>query len=244
MPDTGPTISKIVTSSTSFVEKAVEFRHFMLFTAFLLILDSCLVVFFNKSLTSAFQSTSDPEVSASNALIFLGLFFFSMSLFFPAIRQLMRLAIGAVYFKWFWDSNSNSKLGTDWDFPSLKKREAIINKDSFVLDIIYKHESELMDKNINLNVGFSLIFIFVINYFALGNDTIQTLTQQASLLLDVDFGFWINRLINAGIAVFLFFIFTMLLLSLDPNEEDRVYIPSNSDRDKVSKTKNSDLGKA
>jgi len=48
--DSSPSISKIVASSTSFVEKAVEFRHFMLFTSFILLLDACLVVFFDKNI--------------------------------------------------------------------------------------------------------------------------------------------------------------------------------------------------
>lgn len=228
MSDSGPSISKIVSSSTSFVEKAVEFRHFMLFTAFLLLLDSCLVVFYKKGLTAAFLSLDDPEVSAGNALIFLGAFFFSMALFFPAIRQLFRLGVGYIFFKWFWDPKANNKLGDDWHFPSLKKKDALINKDDFVLSLVQKHEDEAMDKNINLNVGFSLVSLFLVNYFVIGDGALQSLTQQAALLIDTDFGFWVNGLINAGIGIFSIFLFIMLCLSLDPVEEDRIYIPSQS----------------
>lgn len=233
MSDSGPSISKIVSSSTSFVEKAVEFRHFMLFTTFLLLLDSCLVVFYKKGLTAAFSSLDEPEVSAANALIFLGIFFFSMALFFPAIRQLLRLVVGSVYFKWFWDSKSRNDLGDDWHFPSLKKKEALINKDDFVLNLVQKHEDEAMDKNINLNIGFSLVSLFLVNYFIIGDGALQSLTQQAVLLIDTDFGFWVNRLINAGIGIFSIFIFIMLCLSLNPVEENRVYIPSQSKPNQV-----------
>ncbi|WP_156906453.1 hypothetical protein [Halomonas halocynthiae] len=226
MADSGPSISKIVASSTSFVEKAVEFRHFMLFTAFVLLLDSCLVIFYGKDLLSSFESLNEPEVNAANAIVFLALFFFSMALFFPALRQIIRLGIAWVYFKWFWSLESKNEYGDGWHYPSLKKDEALKNRDNFVLDIIAKHEEEIMNKHINLNVGFALVLLFAVNFLAIGSESLNTLTQQAAFLLDKDFGFWINRLINAGIGVFIIFSLIMLGLSLNPVEEDKVYIPS------------------
>ena len=226
MADSGSSISKIVASSTSFVEKAVEFRHFMLFTTFVLLLDSCLVIFFGKDLLSSFDSLNEPEVNAANAIVFLGIFFFSMALLFPALRQIIRLGIAWVCFKWFWSSESKNEYSDGWHYPSIKKDEALKNKDGFVLDIIAKHEEEAMNKHINLNVGFALVLVFAVNFLVIGSESLNTLTQQAALLLDKDFGFWINRLINAGIGVFVIFSVIMLGQSLNPVEEDKVYIPS------------------
>lgn len=238
MADSGSSISKIVASSTSFVEKAVEFRHFMLFTAFVLLLDSCLVIFFGKDLLSSFDSLNEPEVNAANAIVFLGVFFFSMALLFPALRQIIRLGIAWVYFKWFWSSESKNEYGGGWHYPSIKKDEALKNKDGFVLDIIAKHEEETMNKHINLNVSFALVLVFAVNFLVIGSESLNTLTQQAALLLDKDFGFWINRLINAGIGVFVIFSVIMLGLSLNPVEEDKVYIPSD---DRESDDRESDV---
>lgn len=226
MSDLGSSISKIVASSTSFVEKAVEFRHFMLFSSFVLLLDSCLVIFFEKALLSSLKSLNDPEVNAANAIVFLGVFFFSMALFFPALRQTLRFGIACGYFKWFWSSETKSEYGGGWHYPSLKKDEALKDRDDFVLDIISKHEEEIKNKHVNLNVGFALVLLFAVNFLVIGNESSNTLTQQSALLLDKDFGFWINHLINAGVGVFIIFSFVMLCLSLNPVEEDKVYIPS------------------
>lgn len=233
MSDSGPSISRIITSSTGFVEKAVEFRHFMLFTSFILLLDSCLLMFFGKNILSSFKSLNEPEVNAASAIIFLGVFFFCMALFFPALRQITRLGIAWIYFKWFFNPSKKSELNNSWHYPSLIKHEALKNKDKVILEIIEKHEEETKNKNINLNVGFSLVILFAINYFVLGGEHLSSITQQAELLLDRDFGFWINRIINAGLAVFVIFNFVMAGLSLNPIEEDKVYIPFSSDDNNV-----------
>lgn len=225
MQDSGPSISKIVASSTSFVEKAVEFRHFMIFTSFVLLLDSCLAIFYGKNLLSSFRGLNEPEVNAANAIVFMSVFFFSMALFFPALRQVTRLGIAWIYFKWFW-SSKRVELDKDWHYPSLIKNEALKNKDKIIFDMIEKHEEEVKNKHINLNVGFSLALLSAVNYFVLGGETVNTITQQARLLLYTDFGFWINRFLNAAIVVFFIFNLIMLCLSLHPIEEDKVYIPS------------------
>jgi len=227
--DSGPSISKIVASSTSFVEKAVEFRHFMLFTSFILLLDACLVVFFDKNILSSFQSLSGPEVNAASAIIFLGVYFFCMALFFPTLRQISRLGVALIYFKWFWNSSKGSNLGNNWHYPSLIKEKALTKRDKVILDIVENHEEEIKNKRVNLNVGFALVFLFVINYFVLGDENLRSITQQAELLLDRDFGFLINLIINAGMAVFVIFNMVMVGLSLNPIEEDKIYIPSGSD---------------
>ncbi|MBA4501106.1 hypothetical protein [Marinobacterium marinum] len=233
MSDSGPSISKIVASSTSFVEKAVEFRHFMLFTSFILLLDSCLVIFFGKNILSSFQNLNEPEVNAANAIIFLGVFFFGMALFFPALRQISRLGVAWVYFKWFWSSAKENNLSDGWHYPSLIKDRALKKKDKVVLDIVEKHEEEIKIKHVNLNVGFALVSLFALNYLVLGAENLITITQQAELLLDKDFGFWVNRFINAGMAVFVIFNLFMLCLSLNPIEEDKVYIPGGNDDENV-----------
>ena len=198
----------------------------MLFTAFILLLDSCLVIFYEKDLLSSFKSLNEPEVNAANAIVFLGVFFLSMALFFPALRQLVRLGIAWIYFKWFWNSASKNEYGEGWHYPSLKKDDALKNKDEFVLDIIEKHEEELANKHINLNVVFALVLLFGVNFFVIGGESLNSLTQHAAQLLYKDFGFWVNRIINAGIGVFVIFSLVMLGLSLNPIEEDKVYIPS------------------
>lgn len=229
MSESNLSISKIVASSTSFVEKAVEFRHFMLFTSFILFLDSCLLIFFGKNILSSFANRNDPEVNAASAIIFLGVFFFSMAIFFPALRHIARTIVALIHYKWPSKSIKKSVLDNDWHYLSAIKYVALKNKDKVALDIIEKHELEIKNKNINLNIGFALSFLFTINYFVLGDDTIRSITQQAELLLDKDFGFWIDRIINAGIAVFIIFNLIMTILSLNPYEEDQVYMPLGND---------------
>lgn len=65
MADSSISIGKVITTSTSFVDKAVEFRHFMLLISFLLALDSCLMIFYKKNLLQSFDHLSAPEVSVA-----------------------------------------------------------------------------------------------------------------------------------------------------------------------------------
>lgn len=229
MADAGSSISRIVTSSTSFVEKAVEFRHFMLFTYFVFLLDSCLILFYKKPLLSAFSGLNAPEVSAANAIVFMGVFFFSMALFFPTLRQITRMCVAWIYFKWFYKFPTTNSAASGWHYPSLIKEKALLNKDKFVLDLIDKHEEETNSKNINFNVGFSLAIISAINYFTLGDKSLNTITQQAVLLLDANFGFIINQIVKMVIFVFVIFNLIMLYLSLNPIEEDKIYLPDSEE---------------
>jgi hypothetical protein len=89
MADSSNSISKVITTSTTFIDKAVEFRHFMLLTSFLLALDSCLMIFFKKNLLQSFGSLSAPEVNAAGALVFLGIFAFLMAMLFPVLRYVL-----------------------------------------------------------------------------------------------------------------------------------------------------------
>ncbi|WP_370683395.1 hypothetical protein AB9V60_08915 [Pseudomonas syringae pv. atrofaciens] len=63
MADSASGMSKALATITSFIEKAVEMRHFMLLISFILALDSCLMVFFHKNLLGAFSRLDASEVS-------------------------------------------------------------------------------------------------------------------------------------------------------------------------------------
>ncbi|MCA5969027.1 MULTISPECIES: hypothetical protein [Pseudomonas] len=235
MADSASGMSKALATTTSFIEKAIEMRHFMLLISFILALDSCLVFFFQKNLLGAFAKLDAPEVSGGNALVFLGLFAFMMTLLFPTLRQLMLLPINYVSSKL---QIRYEKFGDpEMRFASVVRRQAIIDRDKVALDILEKRKSVKEDSETNMNIGFAMSMLLALNFLVLGDANTHTLTQIAQNLLES--ATVPSSKLFIKISFFLFWSFTayILLEALKPKPVfDRVYWPE-SDEQRAARLK-------
>ncbi|WP_263259011.1 hypothetical protein [Pseudomonas oryzihabitans] len=222
MADSNISIGKVISTSSNFVDKAVEFRHFMLLISFLLALDSCLMIFYKKNLLQSFDHLSAPEVSAPGALIFLGIFAFLMALFFPVLRHLLLAATTWIRFYYPIKEEGSSN---DFRYPSLARREALIKRDKLIIELLEKQEEQKVNHETNMNIGFGLAVMFAIDYSALGNDEILTLAQTAAALPDLISGFWISLLIRIAFGVFIIFLLVIFAMSLTPDTDQKLYLP-------------------
>jgi hypothetical protein len=229
MADSSNSISKVITTSTTFIDKAVEFRHFMLLTSFLLALDSCLMIFFKKNLLQSFGSLSAPEVNAAGALVFLGIFAFLMAMLFPVLRYVL-LGV-TTWIKWQYPAK-DKKNNHDYRYPSDARKKALIERDKLIIELLDKENEQRRDHQTNMNIGFGLVIMFLINYLFLGTDQVLTLTQTAVTLLDVMKGFWISALIHISLGTFTIFLVAVLAMSLKPETSDKIYLPE-SDEEKA-----------
>ncbi|WP_248798039.1 hypothetical protein [Pseudomonas sp. MWU13-2105] len=174
---------------------------------------------------------SAPEVNAAGALVFLGIFAFLMALFFPVLRQIL-LAV-TVWTKLL-PSAKDNPIDHDYRFPSITRQKALIERDKLVIELLDKQEEHRRDHDTSMNIGFGLVFTFVINFWLLGTSQVLTLTQTAVTLLDVAWGFWISALIYMALGIFAISLMVILALSLNPETSDKIYLPE-SDEEKAAR---------
>lgn len=238
MADSSNSISKVITTSTTFIDKAVEFRHFMLLISFLLVLDSCLMIFFKKNLLQSFGSLNAPEVNVAGALVFLGIFAFLMALLFPVLRHLLLFV--TTWIKWQYPSEQKLP-DPDYRYPSSVRSKALIERDKLIIELLDKEEGRRVDHQTNMNIGFGLVIMFVINFFILGTDQVLTLTQTAVTVLDVVTGFWMSALIKISLGTFTVFLMMILAMSLTPEASDKFYLPETDEEKSMRKEKEKKL---
>jgi len=215
-------ISKAITTSTTFVDKAIEFRHFMLLISFLLALDSSLMIFYKKNLLQSFGSLDAPEVNAAGALVFLGVFAILMALFFPVVRQILLLIVQLIAVRL---PLPRPEINHDVRSVYLVREKALIERDKLVIELLDKQQDQNSEHHTNMNIGFSLVIIFLVNYLVVGTDQLLSLTQTAVKLVDVIEGFWVSVLLMSVLATFACFLTAMLINSLTPPPPSRIYLP-------------------
>ena len=235
MADSSSNLFKALTTSMTFVEKATEFRHFMLLTAFLLALDSCLVIFYKVGLLEAFSSVSLTSLNLSGPLIFLGIFSFLMAVFFPALRYVLKIPIELMAERW--PATAKTEVGHETKNPDVARKEAILNNDKLKLELVEKFEESRSHFQTTLNIGFSVAALAFINYWVIDIPGIKTLSQEVAAMVDFECGFWLKRIIHAVLGTLMIVILGMLALSLHPGIEDKVYIPEKKSEPEAEKPK-------
>ncbi|AZG86079.1 hypothetical protein N032_10580 [Pseudomonas syringae pv. pisi str. PP1] len=235
MADSASGMSKALATITSFIEKAVEMRHFMLLISFILALDSCLMVFFHKNLPGAFSRLDASEVSGGNALVFLGLFAFMMTLLFPALRHLL-LTI-PIYVSMRWPNKNNQQTDPNIRWTSRIRDQALIDRDKVMLEILDKKQAAHNEDMINMNIGFAMAMLLALNFLVLGNDHTPTLSQTAATLHDTLKGFWVTALVKTSLGGIVLFCILLLVQALSPNVDgNRIYLPENEEERKARLT--------
>ncbi|OUM06597.1 hypothetical protein BW686_16030 [Pseudomonas syringae] len=232
MADSTSGMSKALATTTSFIEKAIEMRHFMLLISFILALDSCLVVFYHKNLLGAFSKLDAPEVSGGNALVFLGLFAFLMTLLFPALRHLLLTITTYVSIRWPNKNNQHTHPNIRW--VSTVREKALIDRDKVMLDILDKNQAAHDEDMINTNIGFAMAMLLALNFFVLGDDHTATLSQTAATLHTALKGFWVTALVKTSLGGIVLFCILLLVQALSPHVDgDRIYLPENEEERKA-----------
>ncbi|MEE4804625.1 hypothetical protein V2K66_18650 [Pseudomonas alliivorans] len=234
MADSASGMSKALATTTSFIEKAVELRHFMLLASFILALDSCLVVFFNKNLLGAFANLDAPEVNAGNAIVFLGFFAFMMTLLFPVLRQVLLIVPTYISSRWPAKDHMENVWAPDMLWASSAHRRALLERDKVVLELLEKKQMDENENVVTKNVGFAMIALFLFNHQVLGDGQTATLSQVAAALLDTSPGFWITVVIRLSLGIFSIFCAIMFFISLTPTPiESKIYLPESEEERKA-----------
>jgi len=136
MSESGFDTGRVLSGATSFLEKGAEPSFFFLIGSAFFLLDTCLVLFYDKNILGF----SREEISIANALIFISLLSFLISMFFPAARIILsdncftRYIYAHIYIpimEWWYDYDSSYGDYT-YDFLTAEIR-AIVRKDEFTL---------------------------------------------------------------------------------------------------------------
>ena len=181
----------------------------------------------------SFLAWESKEVSFGAGLAFIAMLTFMMALFFPVMRKIIMGLLSCTNF--YSLQKISYDRGPDWKCASLLEKEATRNKDDFLIDRIAEHNLSTKEKEIDLNIAFSLSMLFVINCFLIGRTDLVSFTQNIHLLMSEDFGFFIEKIIDAGVAVFTIFIVFMGWQSIAYLEGDQIYWPDvKADEEKSS----------
>jgi len=222
MSETNFDVKKIKSSG---LDKSIEFRYFMIFTCFILYLDS---IWMLKG-TGGFDNAAEViQLSSSfilEGILILGGFYLLIALVFPVLRKLLLLILLYTVQLLNLTSKASSTGNRDETYLSIVKAKALREKDAFWLSEVEKREQAIEEREINLNLNLSLFVFFIINYFVINNDKFSSLTRSAEALLERDFGVFINVLINFSFVTFIGFLFFATLASLSTRIEDKIHYP-------------------
>ena len=211
--------------NTKGLEKSIEFRYFMIFTCFILYLDS---IWMLKG-TGGFDNTAEVTQLSSplilEGVLILGGFYLLIALVFPVLRKLLLLMLLYAVQLLNLTSKVSSTNNSDETYLSIVKAKALREKDAFWLSEVAKREQTIEEREINLNLNLSLFIFFIINYFVINDDKFNSLTRCAEALLEKDFGLFLNVLINFSFVTFIGFLFFATLASLSTRIEDKIHYP-------------------
>jgi len=225
MSDFSSIAGQFASSTTSFIEKSIEVKFFLILSSLVLLLDSCLVFFYGKNILDALKTVSSPEISIGGALIFMMLFSFLMSFVFLFLRKLLQFLIVLITSQEWFPKGKKEDFGSDLKYLSLAERDALIKKDTFAYSRIQEYKQTEKATETNLTVGFGMSILFFYNYVILGSGSILTISQLASSQLQLDHGFWINRLISIVIGVYVLVSAGFFILALRPTDSDKIFLP-------------------
>lgn len=224
MSEASSQVSKIASAASSFIEKATEFRFFLLLSSFIILTDNCLGVFYQKNIFQIENTWPIKELTVGGSFFLLGLYAFLMAVFFPALRVLLGMALVAVYHTTGL-ADVHKEKDKDLKYPLLVMRDAIIDKDSFTLDLVRRHNEKAAETNKNLVLGFSLGALLAVNYLV-GSVTHPSFTLMVGTFVRTIEGFWPYVAVMALAWSFLFLVVTLSAMALNPNANDKMDLPS------------------
>jgi hypothetical protein len=222
MSETSFDVKKIKSSG---LEKSIEFRYFMIFTCFILYLDSIWMLKGTGGFDNAGEVIQLSSPFILEGVLILGGFYFLIALVFPVLRKLLLLILLYAEQLLKLTPKVSNTGNSDETYLSIVKAKALREKDSFWLSEVEKREQAIEEREINLNLNLSMLVFFIINYFVINDEKFSSLTRSAEALLDKDFGIFISVLINFSFVIFIGFLFFATLASLSTRIEDKIYYP-------------------
>lgn len=213
-------IKTISDKGMSSLGKMIEFRHFTLVWSILFSLDIFCILIYNQNLIDLFNSSNEKSFEIIYFFLFIAFFTFFMTLFFPTLRYLIRTIILLMI------HDTNNEKGKDYKYLFSVKKTALQNKDSFLLSLVEKKESENKEFEIDLNISFALGLLTFFDYLigtniqSISNYFIN-LSEQLSGILYI-----IYLLI---ITVFIVIMGFWFYMSLQPYQIEEIYLPENDE---------------
>jgi hypothetical protein len=217
-PDVGRSLGGIFDT----IEKAAQFRFFLLLSVFILTADSLSCIFFQANLLDI--PNVIPKTGSMFALFILFLLIFSCfhAIVFPLFRKLtIFLIIAPIYFKYFFKSDSEDR-NSDFSYVSLVERDAIKEKDFFTLQRVSQFNDEQKQLENSRNFGFSLGIVLFYNYFCLGGEKYQSLSQLSFQYCDQGGFKFILLPIQIVSLIFAISVIIAFIASLNPKYNDKI----------------------
>lgn len=211
-------IKTLSNKGMSSLERMIEFRHFTLIWSILFFLDIFCILIYNQNLINLFVSLNDKNLKIIYFFIFIAIFTFLMTLFFPILRYLLRSIILLL------KHDINDKKDKDFKYLFDVKKTALKTKDSFLLSLVEKKEAENKEFEIDLNISFAMVLLAILNYFinpqSISNYFFE-LSEQLSGILYI-----LHALL---ITVFLIIMGFWLYMSLQPYQIEKIYLPEDKE---------------
>ncbi|MDN5087127.1 hypothetical protein O8C74_08590 [Aliarcobacter butzleri] len=205
-------------------EKIIEFRHFTLIWSFIFALDIFCIIVYKQNFISVFSTTNFKDFEMVYLILFIGLFTFLMTLFFPTLRYILRTIIFLIY------NDTSTEKNTDYKYLFSVKKEALKTKDSFLASLVEKKEIENKNLEIDLNISFALSTLVIVDYF-LSSDIQSISSYLISLSENISGIFYITYLFM--IIVFIVILGFWLYTSLLPYQIEKIYLPDDEEPNKT-----------
>ena len=193
-----------LSTASSFLDKMTELKYFYLLGILFFLLDNCLVLVFEKNIVN-FEYRSDvAEQPISNAIIFVFLAFFLISLFFPMLRDFIIFALMKLYINFYLNLIDHivdrlpflllfkfkESDSIDVKYLSDAEYRAIRDRDEFTLKRIDKSKSEFTFRKHILDLVFSFTCLLAINIWVVGSDNNQTINRKLNILFLNNYEGW------------------------------------------------------
>lgn len=223
---------KALSSASSLLEKAAEFRYYLLIMSAILTLDNTLFFLYQKNIFSLGKPTNTPEFTLGNTIGFIGLLSFLLALFFPILRRLLLFAIRFVYFEWI-EHHRHIDLDRAYKYPLLIERQALIDRNDFDLDRVAKYNEDQQRMEGNLDLGFAVAILLACNFWVFGDASSHTISQLLASTFYQPMGLWKALIFYLLYSIFVVGIFVALLMSLNPVRDEKIYLPKADDYPKA-----------
>jgi hypothetical protein len=234
MSEGGHDSGKALSGAASLLEKGAEFSFFCLIGNAFLLLDTCLVLFFNKNILTF----SSEEISIANAVIFIFSLSFLNSMFFPMLRifiaynRLTRYLYNFMYIpiKEWWYGYYEQGYSLDFLEFSIARIIAIKHKDEFTLKRLESENRSRRSYGEQRDKTFAFGCLLAINIFLIDSGSVLSVTQSFKTFL------WEKNIIVYCIYwLSIIAIFLLSIVTLSPKPDHIYYYPREIEKQSLKK---------
>lgn len=204
----------------SILDLALQTKYFLLLGSLVLFFENANLIYYNKDIFYYINTPS--SLSWIRGLLFLGIFFFFVSVYISLIRRPISWLLYQIGI--FRDPLENRK---DYKYLSILEKEAIENQNTFIREIVEDHKKKVKEMTEFQNISFSFNILFLINFYY--HDRPTSLSGYLWNIISGQHGikrffFW------TIVGIFIIFYVSILLISLE-KEVEKIYFPKNESKD-------------